>query len=115
MPDVTVRGGREQAPPPAIRSSGEVESVRLKVCGITEQAEMGALAANWVEFAGLWYAVPGGPADLELQKWEELVTATAATDVAPVLVTFSKDAEMLREALESAPVKRGQLHGYQTP
>jgi phosphoribosylanthranilate isomerase len=115
MPVVTVRGGREDAPAPAIASSGEVEGVRLKVCGITEQAEIGALAAHSVDFAGLWYGVPGGPADLELQKWEELATATAATDIAPVLVTFSKDAEMLREALDSAPVRWVQLHGYQTP
>jgi phosphoribosylanthranilate isomerase len=32
-----------------------------------------------------------------------------------VLVTFSKDAELLRGALESAPVHWVQLHGYPTP
>jgi phosphoribosylanthranilate isomerase len=85
------------------------------VCGITERPEIDALAAHSVDFAGLWYGVPGGPADLELDKWRELATATAKADVAPVLVTFSKDAEMLREALESAPVRWVQLHGYQTP
>jgi phosphoribosylanthranilate isomerase len=115
MPDVTVRDGRQVTPAVAIRSSGELKGVRLKVCGITEPAEIGALAANSVDFAGLWYGVPGGPADLGLAKWGELATATAAKGVAPVLVTFSKDAEMLREALESAPVKWVQLHGYQTP
>jgi len=115
MPDVTVREGRDDNPAPAIRSSDELEGVRLKVCGLTVQPEVDALAAHSVDFAGLWYGVPGGPAALDLAKWRELATATAAEDVAPVLVTFSKDAEMLREALESAPVKWVQLHGYQTP
>jgi phosphoribosylanthranilate isomerase len=115
MPDVTVREGRDDRPAPAIGSSDEVEGVVLKVCGITEHPEVGALAAHSVDLAGLWYGVPDGPADLELARWQELATATAAENVAPVLVTFSKDAEMLREALESAPVKWVQLHGYQTP
>ena len=115
MPDVTVREGREQTPAPAIRSTDDLDSPMLKVCGITERPEVGALAAHSVELAGLWYGVPGGPADLELPRWQELATATAAEHVAPVLVTFSKDAEMLREALESAPVRWIQLHGYQTP
>jgi phosphoribosylanthranilate isomerase len=115
MPDVTVREGRQDAPAPAIRSSDEVEGVRLKVCGLTVQSEVAALAAHSVDFAGLWYGVPGGPADLELARWKELATATAAEGIAAVLVTFSKDAELLREALESAPVRWVQLHGYQTP
>ena len=112
---MTVREGREETPAPAIRSADGPEGVMLKVCGLTEQPEVGALAAHSVDFAGLWYGVPGGPADLDLATWRELATATAAEDVRPVLVTFSKDAEMLREALESAPVKWVQLHGYQTP
>src|SRR3954449_12032557 len=99
MPDMTVRDDRNDTPAPAIGSPDELDGVRLKVCGITERLEIDALAAHSVDFAGLWYGVPGGPADLELAKWQELATATAGADVAPVLVTFSKDAEMLREAL----------------
>ena len=112
---MTVREGRKESPAPAIRSSDELEGVRLKVCGLTVDPEVGALAAHSVDFAGLWYGVPGGPADLELDRWVELATATAAQGIDPVLVTFSKDAEMLRQALEAAPVKWVQLHGYQTP
>ncbi len=89
--------------------------VRLKVCGITEPAEIDVLAAQSVDFVGLWYGVPGGPADLPLQDWQRLATATAAEQLAAVLVTFSKDVAVLREALESSPVSWIQLHGYQTP
>jgi phosphoribosylanthranilate isomerase len=46
-----------------------------------------------------------------------LAQRTAETEggPAPVLVTFAKDPEVLRGALESAPVHWVQLHGYPTP
>lgn len=89
---------------------------RLKVCGLTEDAEVEALAAGGADFAGLWYGVPGGPVDLPLEDWRRLAAAAAATEgLAGVLVTFEKDAEVLREALEGSPVRWVQLHGYQTP
>jgi phosphoribosylanthranilate isomerase len=115
MTDLTVREGRNKTPAPAMRSPDALEAPMLKVCGLTERPEVGALAAHSVDLAGLWYGVPGGPADLELDAWTELATATAAEHVEPVLVTFSKDADLLREALQSAPVKWVQLHGYQMP
>ena len=34
---------------------------RVKVCGIKHQAEIDLLAAQQVDFAGLWYGIPGGP------------------------------------------------------
>jgi phosphoribosylanthranilate isomerase len=91
-------------------------ATRVKVCGIKEPAEIDVLASRDVDFVGLWYGVPGGPADLELSDWRELGAAAAATDhLAPVLVTFLKDSDALREALEGSGVQWVQLHGYQTP
>ena len=89
---------------------------KVKVCGITEAAEIDVLASRDVDLVGLWYGVPDGPADLPLSEWRELGAAAAATDhLAPVLVTFLKDADKLREALEGSGVHWVQLHGYQTP
>lgn len=89
----------------------------LKVCGIVDEAEIDTLAAHGVDLVGLWLAVPGGPHDLPLDRWRALAERAADTDggPAPVLVTFAKDAEVLRGALESAPVQWVQLHGYPTP
>jgi phosphoribosylanthranilate isomerase len=88
----------------------------VKVCGIREPAELDVLADRQVDFVGLWYGVPGGPADLPLSEWRELGAAAAATEhLAPVLVTFLKDVDALREALEGSGVQWVQLHGYQTP
>src|SRR5215211_2146809 len=98
------------------RLTDVAQGVRLKVCGATEPAEIDALAGEAVDFVGLWYGVPGGPADLPLADWRRLAAAAAETpSLAPVLVTFAKDREMLREALEGSPVSWVQLHGYQTP
>lgn len=88
----------------------------VKVCGITESAEIDLLAAQPVDFVGLWYGVPGGPTDLPLDAWRRLVDAAAAKPrLAPVLVTFLKDVEALREAIEGSAVRWVQLHAYQTP
>jgi phosphoribosylanthranilate isomerase len=89
----------------------------VKVCGIVEPGELNTLAAHRVDLVGLWLAVPGGPHDLPLERWRSLAELAAGTEggPAPVLVTFTKDAELLRSALESAPVEWVQLHGYPTP
>jgi phosphoribosylanthranilate isomerase len=89
----------------------------VKVCGIVDPAELDTLTAHGVDLVGLWLAVPGGPHDLPVERWRAL--ARRADEIqggpAPVLVTFTKDAEVLRDALESAPVQWVQLHGYPTP
>jgi phosphoribosylanthranilate isomerase len=87
----------------------------VKVCGIVEPAEIDALAAHKVDFVGLWWGVPGGPHDLDRDRWRTLAEAVAARGLTPVLVTFAKDAEQLRETLEGSPVRWVQLHGYPTP
>lgn len=89
---------------------------RLKVCGITEAGEIEALTDVSVDFVGLWFGVPGGPADLVLDAWRGLAAqAAAGSQLAPVLVTFEKDKEALRGALDGTEVQWLQLHGYQTP
>ena len=89
-------------------------ATHVKVCGITEPREIDLLAAQAVDFVGLWYGVPGGPADLPLSDWRQLAAAAASTErLAPVMVTFLKDVDALREALEGSHVHWVQLHGYQ--
>jgi phosphoribosylanthranilate isomerase len=89
----------------------------LKVCGIVEPAELDTLTAQHVDLVGLWLGVPGGPHDLPVERWRALAQRAGETKggPAPVLVTFSKDADVLRDALASAPVQWIQLHGYPTP
>ncbi len=89
---------------------------RIKVCGITDRSELDVLAAESVDFVGLWWGVPGGPHDLPVNEWRSLAQAAAATgSVTPVLVTFAKDVQALAETLEGSPTRWVQLHGYPTP
>lgn len=99
----------------ANRDAGEARGPLLKVCGITDDREVDALTGNAADLVGLWYGVAGGPADLELEAWAALAKSVASHGLAPVLVTFSKDVEQLGGALDSAPVRWVQLHGYQMP
>jgi phosphoribosylanthranilate isomerase len=89
----------------------------VKVCGIVDPGELDTLTAHGVDFAGLWLAVPGGPHDLPEERWRALArhAADTAGAPAPVLVTFAKDVELLRAALEGSGVQWVQLHGYPTP
>ncbi len=104
--------GTSQAPDE--RLADPTLETRIKVCGATTPSEIDVLAAAGVDFVGLWYAVPGGPHDLPLDDWRALAQ-TASGRLAPVLVTFSKDAVTLREALDGTAVTWIQLHGYPTP
>lgn len=94
---------------------GSSVRVGLKVCGITEPGEIDALAANAVDWVGLWHAVPGGPAELPAERWRLLAEAAATRRVSPVLVTFSKDAAALANLLAASGARWVQLHAYQTP
>jgi phosphoribosylanthranilate isomerase len=89
----------------------------VKVCGIVDAAEIDVLRTHGVDLVGLWLAVPGGPHDLPADRWRALAQRAAQGEAgpAPVLVTFAKDPELLRDALDSAPVQWVQLHGYPTP
>jgi phosphoribosylanthranilate isomerase len=94
-------------PPPA-------NGTKVKVCGVVDYAELDILAAVGVDLVGLWYGVAGGPHDLPLDRWARLAAAAVEAPAA-VLVTFSKDAELLGAALAAAGAGWIQLHGYQSP
>ena len=90
--------------------------VRLKVCGITEPAEIDVLAAAVGRLRRPLVRRArraGGPA---LEDWRGLAEAAAARAARPgARHVRSRTPTLLREALESAPVTWVQLHGYQTP
>ncbi|MFI9642508.1 hypothetical protein ACIG87_21025 [Micromonospora sp. NPDC051925] len=88
----------------------------LKVCGITTPDEVGPLAAAGADLVGLWWGIPGGPADLPVARLVELAATVRATGrLEPVLVTFDSDAERLAEVLRQSGIRWVQLHAYQTP
>ncbi|HVK21094.1 MAG TPA: hypothetical protein VM677_07015 [Actinokineospora sp.] len=88
----------------------------LKTCGATSVADIELLAAAGADLVGLWHGVPGGPAELELDRLAELADAARATGVLqPVLVTFLSDVDRLRDVLARTRIDWVQLHAYQSP
>ncbi|WP_432128974.1 phosphoribosylanthranilate isomerase [Streptomyces sp. bgisy082] len=88
----------------------------VKFCGAVTEAETAVAAGAGADLLGLWYAVPGGPAELSAGRLTELAAATRATGrTEPVLVTFSNDAEDLLRVLTGARTTWIQLHGFQPP
>ncbi|SDI44248.1 phosphoribosylanthranilate isomerase [Actinokineospora alba] len=88
----------------------------LKICGATTTDEVDLLAAAGADLVGLWHGVPGGRAELSLDRTAELAAAARSTGVSrPMLVTFLSDPERLAEVLERTGIEWVQLHAYQSP
>ncbi|MFE7777890.1 N-(5'-phosphoribosyl)anthranilate isomerase [Streptomyces sp. NPDC057445] len=88
----------------------------VKFCGATTESEVAAVATAGADLVGLWYAVPGGPAELAAGRAVQLCAAARETGRAePVLVTFSHDTEDLLAVVEAGRVPWVQLHGFQAP
>ena len=87
----------------------------LKVCGATTLDDVRLLTAAGADWVGLWYGIPGGPADLPLEAVAALAAATREAGAEPVLVTFLSDVDALREVLARTGATHLQLHAYQTP
>ncbi|MGH2733396.1 MAG: phosphoribosylanthranilate isomerase [Actinomycetota bacterium] len=90
--------------------------MRIKICGATSPADIQLLAGLGIDFVGLWYGIPGGHAELPLDKLEQLAAQANATEQPqPVLVTFLNEVEALRDGVLCSGVHWVQLHGYQPP
>ncbi|MEV7559752.1 N-(5'-phosphoribosyl)anthranilate isomerase [Streptomyces sp. NPDC048331] len=87
----------------------------VKFCGATSTVEVHRVADSGADLVGLWYRVPGGPAELELDRLTVLSAAARDRGLAPVLVTFASDTALLLEAVAAAGTPWIQLHGYQSP
>ncbi|MGH3972829.1 MAG: phosphoribosylanthranilate isomerase [Pseudonocardiaceae bacterium] len=88
----------------------------LKVCGATTLDDIELLAAAGADLVGLWHGVSGGRANLASEELAVLAAAAKATRrLQPVLVTFIKDAGVLRDVVQRTGIRWVQLHAYQTP
>jgi phosphoribosylanthranilate isomerase len=88
----------------------------LKTCGATTKDDIDLLAAAGADLVGLWHGVPGGPAELPLDRLADLAEAARSTGVLrPVLVTFLGDPVRLAEVAAHTGIDWVQLHAYQSP
>ncbi|MFI9332059.1 N-(5'-phosphoribosyl)anthranilate isomerase [Kitasatospora sp. NPDC052868] len=100
--------------PPAPHT-GTAGPRHLKVCGARTRADVALLADHGATLAGLWYGIPGGPADLTLAQLAHLAAAARDQGIEPTLVTFLDDPARLAAAAASTGIRWIQLHAYQSP
>ncbi|HEY4457870.1 MAG TPA: hypothetical protein VGN81_26380 [Pseudonocardiaceae bacterium] len=85
--------------------------MRVKICGATRVDEVALLAAEDVDFVGLWHGVPGGRTELSLDELSRL----AAVANEPILVTLMSAVDDLVRVVRQSGIDWVQLHGYQQP
>ena len=89
-----------------------------KVCGITEIRRRSTLLAGQdVDFVGLWHGVPGGPADLPLEDWQQLARQPPQQPATwrPYSSRSSRTSRTSAGRSEGSHAHWVQLHGYPTP
>jgi phosphoribosylanthranilate isomerase len=88
----------------------------VKICGAVSDRDIALLAASGADLVGMWHGVPGGHADLSVQRVSALASAAHRSGVVePVLVTFLHDASVVLSVVRRTGVRWVQLHGYQRP
>jgi phosphoribosylanthranilate isomerase len=87
---------------------------KIKICGVTTPAEISLLDAHDVSYAGLWYGIPRGRYNLDLQNLAQLSSIPTRT-LKSILVTIENDIGALLEAIHHSHVSGIQFHGFQLP
>jgi len=88
-------------------------SVKVKICGLTREADMLAVAQAGVSYAGLVFFAKS-PRNLGLAQARDLALA-APPGLAKVALTVDADDDMLDAILHEVPLDMLQLHGRETP
>jgi len=88
-------------------------SVKVKICGLTREADMLAVAKTGVSYAGLVFFAKS-PRNLGLAQARDLALA-APPGLAKVALTVDADDDMLDAILHEVPLDMLQLHGRETP
>jgi phosphoribosylanthranilate isomerase len=88
-------------------------SVKVKICGLTREADMLAVAKAGVSYAGLVFFAKS-PRNLGLAQARDLALA-APPGLAKVALTVDADDDMLDAILHEVPLDMLQLHGHETP
>lgn len=88
-------------------------NVRVKICGLTDEAAVSAVADSGAEYAGFVY-FPASPRHLELPRAAKLAAMLPAAVQSVSVVVDAEDA-LLREIHATVKPRCVQLHGKETP
>ena len=95
------------------RVNGKLGDVRIKVCGLTDAADIPALVTHGVAYAGLNF-FPPSPRCLTPERARALALAMPA-GLARVGLFVDPDDALLDKLLSGVPLDMIQLHGHEPP
>lgn len=87
--------------------------IRVKICGLRTQADVAAVAAAGVAYAGFVF-FPKSPRHLTIAAARDLALA-APVGLAKVALTVDADDAALDAIIEAVPLDMLQLHGHESP
>lgn len=85
----------------------------LKICGITNDQELGILDQEGARYAGLWTGIAGHPRNLNDAHFMRLTERCRF--VTPVAVAVKRPVRDLWALLRETKVRHVQLHGFNPP
>jgi phosphoribosylanthranilate isomerase len=88
--------------------------VQIKICGVTRRDELIVLDEARVDYAGIWFGIPGTARSLERAAFGALA-ACPTSHVRCVAVTTQRDPDRIADFVIGCRVPALQLHGFVLP
>lgn len=89
-------------------------SVKVKICGLTSEADAELIINNRADYGGMVLYFPESKRNISIEKAKEIVKKLKKSDVAAVAVTVSPTITQL-ECIEDAGFDYIQIHGDMSP
>src|SRR5680860_1115186 len=88
--------------------------MQVKICGMTEPAELQLLDHAGVDYAGLWFHMPLGKYSLDRKRFTNLAR-TPLRRLRCVGVTTKNDPDVIARFVRGSGIHGLQLHGFKLP
>lgn len=88
--------------------------MQVKICGMTESAELQLLDQAGIDYAGLWFHMPLGEYSLSRKRFTNLAR-TPLRRLRCVGVTTANDPDVIARFVRGSDIHGLQLHGFQLP
>lgn len=89
-------------------------SFKVKICGTTEPSELNMLDKAGVDYAGIWFLIPGSKYTLDKQQFLQL-TSTPLHHLRCIGVTTESDPGVIANFVRNSALTGVQMHGFQLP
>lgn len=89
-------------------------AIEVKICGITDASELRMLDLIGADYAGIWFNVPDGKYNLNLERFTKLAR-TPVSQLECIGVTTERSPSIINEFVQASGIAGVQLHGFLLP